>query len=204
MRGSKRVHGDDIRSPGQPEPSGETEQQIFDKQIARASGKTVVMFGGLGILAALIMSAIALVISASKSSPTVTVRAASPAGQTPAAGGQPSQLTGDALGAQLFVSGKPDVGAIGCGSCHTMKAAGTSGTIGPNLDKELTADPPAATLESIVDPNKEIVSGYSANVMPTNYGKALTKQELDALVTYVYHSTNTKAKRASAKTSSTP
>ena len=89
-----------------------------------------------------------------------------------------------------------------------MKAAGTSGTIGPNLDKELTADPASATRESIVDPNKEIISGYSANVMPTNYGTALTAQELDTLVNYVYHSTNTKAKakarRASAKTTSTP
>ena len=41
-----------------------------------------------------------------------------------------------------------------------MNAAGTSATIGPNLDKELTADPASATLESIVDPNKEIISGY--------------------------------------------
>ena len=41
--------------------------------------------------------------------------------------------------------------------------------------------------------------------MPTNYGTALTKPELDALVNYVYHSTNTKAKakakRASGKAS---
>jgi len=89
-----------------------------------------------------------------------------------------------------------------------MKAAGTNATIGPNLDKELAADPASAALESIVDPNKEIVSGYSANVMPTNYGTALTKQQLDALTNYVYHSTNTKAragaKRASTTTSTTP
>jgi mono/diheme cytochrome c family protein len=196
--------GDDVPGPGQPEPSGKTEQQIFDEQIARASGKTVVMFGGLGILAALVLSTIALVISAGGNTTTVTVPAA-PAGQA-AGGGQSPQLTGDALGAQLFISGKPETGAIGCGSCHTMKAAGTSGTIGPNLDKELTSDPASATRESIVDPNKEIITGYSANVMPTNYGTALTKQELDALVNYVYHSTNTKAKAkaASAKTSSTP
>jgi hypothetical protein len=81
-----------------------------------------------------------------------------------------------------------------------MKAAGTAGTIGPNLDTELTADPAAATRESIVDPNKEIVSGYSANIMPTNYATALTKPELDALVNYIFHSTNTKAKaQATAK-----
>jgi mono/diheme cytochrome c family protein len=193
---------DDVRGPDRPEPSGKTEQQIFDEQIARASGKTVVMFGGLGILAALVMSTVALVISAGKNSTTVTVAATPAAGQA-AGGGQASQLTGDALGAQLFVSGNPDTGAIGCGSCHTMKAAGASGTIGPNLDKELTADPASAARESIVDPNKEIIPGYSANVMPTNYGTALTKPELDALVKYVYHSTNikAKAKRASAKTS---
>ncbi len=104
-----------------------------------------------------------------------------------------ARRAGDALGAQLFVSGKPDTGAIGCGSCHTMKAAGTSGTIGPNLDKELTADPASAARESIVDPNKEIIPGYSANVMPTNYGTALTSHEVDALVNYVYNNTNSKA-----------
>ena len=163
------------------------------------------MVGGVGIAAALVLSTIALVISAGGNTNTVTVTAPAAAGQT-AGGGQSPQLTGYALGAQLFTAGKADVGAIGCGSCHTMKAAGTSGTVGPNLDKELTADPASATRESIVDPNKEIVSGYSANVMPTNYGTALTAQELDALVNYVYHSTNIKAKarRASAKTTSTP
>jgi hypothetical protein len=43
--------------------------------------------------------------------------------------------------------------------------------------------------------------------MPANYGTAVSSRELDALVNYVYHSTNTKAKakagRASAKSSST-
>src|SRR6476660_2019563 len=187
------MDGDDVREPDQPEPAGKTDQQIFDEQIARASGKFVVMVGGVGIAAALVLSTIALVISAGGNTNTVTVTAPAAAGQT-AGGGQSPQLTGDALGAQLFTAGKPDVGAIGCGSCHTMKAAGTTGTIGPNLDKELAADPASATRESIVDPNKEIVSGYSANVMPTNYRTALTRQELDALVNYVYQNTNTKAK----------
>ena len=193
---------EDVRRSEPPERAGKTEQQIFDEQVARASGKVVVMFGGVGILAALIMSTVALVLAANKHSTTVTI--AAPAARQSTGTGQPTQLTGDALGAQLFVSGKPDVGAIGCASCHTMKAAGATGTIGPNLDKELTADPASATRESVVDPNKEIVPGYSANVMPTNYGTALTKQELDALVNYIYHSTNTKAKAKRAKASGTP
>jgi mono/diheme cytochrome c family protein len=200
------VADDDVPGPDSPEPGRKTEQQIFDEQVARASGKAVVVFGGLGILAALVISTVALVIAANKSTTTVRIAATPAAGQSTGGGQTSSSLTGDALGAQLFTAGKPETGAIGCGSCHTMQAAGATGTIGPNLDKELTADPASATRESVVDPNKEIVPGYSANVMPTNYGKALTSEELDALVNYVYHSTNTKAKakRASAKPSSTP
>jgi mono/diheme cytochrome c family protein len=178
---------DDAREPDQPEPRRKTDQEIFDEQIARASGKFIVQLGGLGILAALVMSAIALIVAAHRSNTTVTVPA------TPTSGSQTTQLKGDALGQQIFVSGTPG-GAIACGSCHTMSAAGTSGTIGPNLDKELTSDPPSATRESIVNPNKEIVPGYRANVMPSNYATALTPQELDAVVNYVYHSTNIKAK----------
>ena len=83
----------------------------------------------------------------------------------------------------------------------TMKTAGSTATVGPNLDKELGSDPASATRESIVDPNKEIIPGYQANVMPVNYGTALTPTQLDALVNYVYHSTNTKAKAKAAKAS---
>ena len=178
----------------QPAPdSGKTEQQIFDEQVARASARAVLIVGGIGILAALVMSTIALVNSTGNSSTkTVTV--------TSTSGGQAAvpALTGNALGRQLFVSGDPGTGVIACGSCHTMKAAGTTATVGPNLDKELTADPASATLESIVNPNKEIATGYPADVMPKNYGSALTKAQLDALTSYVYDSTNLKAKKQAA------
>ena len=36
------MDGDEGRGPGEPGPSGRTEQEIFDDQIAQASGKTVV------------------------------------------------------------------------------------------------------------------------------------------------------------------
>jgi mono/diheme cytochrome c family protein len=194
------MQDDDPRESERPQPAEKTEQQIFDEQVARASGKAVLAIGGLGVVAALVMSTIALVNS---SGPTTTVtEAAAPGGQ--ASTGQSSQLTGDALGKQLFVSGDPSVGVISCGSCHTMKAAGTVATLGPNLDKELSADPASAARESIVDPNKEIATGFAANVMPKNYETALTNRQLDAVVGYVYHSTNTAAKRASATTSTSP
>lgn len=181
-------------APDEQAPARRTDQQIFDDQVARGSGKAVLLLGALGIFAALLMSAIALVNSGGGSSTTtVSVPIAPPAGQSPT-GGQTRPLTGDALGKELFVSGDPSVGATSCGSCHIMKAAGATGTTGPNLDKVLTADPASATRESIVDPNKEIVKGYRANVMPSNYGTTLSHKQLDALVTYVYRNTNTKAK----------
>jgi mono/diheme cytochrome c family protein len=188
------MDGDDVREPGQPETRTKSDQEIFDEQIARASGKAIVQVGGLGILLAVVLSTIALVVSVSGNTTTVTTPAAPVAGQTST---QAAQLKGDALGEQIFVSGTPG-GAIGCATCHTMKAAGASGTIGPNLDKNLTTDAPADTRESVVDPNKEIVPGYHANVMPSNYATALTPQQLDAVVSYVYDSTNIKAKRAKA------
>ena len=82
------MDGDDVRGPDQPEPGGKTEQQIFDEQIARASGKFVVMLGGVGILAALVLSTVALVISAGGNTNTVTVTAPAPAGPTAGGGGK--------------------------------------------------------------------------------------------------------------------
>jgi mono/diheme cytochrome c family protein len=203
-KGAKaNMDGDDIRAADQHEPGGNTDQQAFDDRIAQGTGKFLLIVGGVGILAALVMSTIALINSGGgNSTTTVTAPAKPAAGQT--TGGQSAPLTGDALGKKLFVSGNPSVGVVACGSCHTMKAAGTNATVGPNLDKVLTADPASATLEATVDPNKELASGYSANVMPTNYGSALTKQQLDALVNFVYQSTNTKAKRSSTTTSTAP
>jgi mono/diheme cytochrome c family protein len=200
----------DSREADQREPSGKTDQQIFDEQIARGTGTAVLILAGLGIVAALVMSTIALVNSGGgNTTTTVTAPAVAATGQSTTP--KPSRpLSGDALGRQIFVSGDRSVSAIACGSCHTMKAAGTTATIGPNLDKELTADPASATRESTVDPNKEIATGYSANVMPNDYGTKLNKQQLDAVVNYVYTSTNTKAKakakakRASTTTSTTP
>ena len=92
------------------------------------------------------------------------------------------------VGRQLFISGNPATGTISCGSCHTMKAAGTTAQTGPNLDKNLAQDPASAIRESVVDPNKEIATGYAKGVMPVNYGKTLTKQQIDALIAYIYKS----------------
>ena len=81
-----------------------------------------------------------------------------------------------------------------CGACHTLKAAGASATTGPDLDKlpayaqQAGQAVDAFARQSIVDPNAYIQKGYPKNVMPATFGKALSKQELDALVQYLVSS----------------
>ncbi|MGZ4386766.1 MAG: cytochrome c oxidase subunit II [Gaiellaceae bacterium] len=82
-----------------------------------------------------------------------------------------------------------------CGGCHALTAAGTSGTVGPSLDK-LAADAQKANRgsltayvnESIVNPDAYIVSGYQAHVMPGNFGSTLSKQQLQSLVQFLVSS----------------
>src|SRR5579864_5632523 len=79
----------------------------------------------------------------------------------------------------------------GCGACHTLTAAGTTGKVGPDLDKlpaeaQQAGQPLASFVHtSIVDPNAYIQPGYPKNVMPQTFGKALSTQQLAALVTYL-------------------
>ena len=79
-----------------------------------------------------------------------------------------------------------------CGSCHTLKAAGATGKIGPDLDKlPQYAQQAGQPLEqfihtSIVDPNAYVQKGYPRNVMPPFAN--LPKAQLDALVKYLIQS----------------
>lgn len=89
-------------------------------------------------------------------------------------------------------------GVGGCGSCHTLAAAGSTGTAGPNLDTHLRAD--CATAQSkqvrgatlaqcietaIVKPYAYLPAGFQAGVMPANFGTSLTKTEITALVNFL-------------------
>lgn len=82
-------------------------------------------------------------------------------------------------------SGKTVFTEEGCGACHALADAGTSGGVGPDLDDVLADKDPAFIEKSIVDPNAEIASGYSANIMPANFGQTIQPAELDALVKYL-------------------
>jgi mono/diheme cytochrome c family protein len=82
-------------------------------------------------------------------------------------------------------AGKKVFAAQGCGGCHTFKAAGSNGTIGPNLDKGLKGKSADFIHESIVDPNAEITAGYKPNVMPQTYGSTLNDKQLADLVAFL-------------------
>jgi len=86
---------------------------------------------------------------------------------------------------QIFVAGNPATGAAACGTCHILKAAGTTGATGPNLDAFLQGDDATGILEMIVDPNIEIAKGYAKGIMPVDYSKSLTKAQLKALSIYI-------------------
>jgi mono/diheme cytochrome c family protein len=82
----------------------------------------------------------------------------------------------------------PEFFATNCGGCHTLSAAGTTGTIGPNLDDVLPGQSPDEVATDITDPESEITSGFPAGVMPSNYGETLTPQQLQQLVRYLLQS----------------
>jgi mono/diheme cytochrome c family protein len=101
----------------------------------------------------------------------------------------PAQEEADAAasadGAALFDS-------EGCAGCHTLQAAGSTGTIGPDLDAELAGTDAAFIEESIVDPDAEIAQGFNAGIMPTNFGETLSPEEIQALVDYIAESVGAK------------
>lgn len=80
--------------------------------------------------------------------------------------------------------------SAGCAGCHTLAAAGSTGTTGPDLDEVLAGKDEGFVSTSIVDPDAEVASGFNAGIMPKTYGTELSPDELSALVQYLVDSTN--------------
>src|SRR4051794_37773728 len=89
----------------------------------------------------------------------------------------------------LFTNGKDSTGATPCGACHTLAAASTNGTTGPDFDQVLKGKDAAFIKQSIVQPDAEIAKGYGKGIMPPNYGSTLSGAEVDALVKFLSDST---------------
>jgi cytochrome c oxidase subunit II len=104
-----------------------------------------------------------------------------------ATGGTPAPAGGAgagdaAAGKQIFT------GAAGCGGCHKLADAGTTGATGPDL-AVIKGQTPEEIRRDITDPGAEIAQGYADGIMPTNFGQTLSPQELNDLVAYLQQAT---------------
>ena len=114
------------------------------------------------------------------------------AASTPSTGGSSSSATTAAAGKAVFT------GSAGCSGCHTLAAAGATGTVGPDLDTRLRSD--CATAESkkirgatlqecihtaITNPYAYIPTGYTKGVMPPNFSQTLSSSQIQALVNFL-------------------
>src|SRR5215218_3648269 len=75
-------------------------------------------------------------------------------------------------------------GEGGCGACHTLAAAGTTGTVGPKLDG-IGAKGEAFIKQSIEDPDAKVEEGFPKGVMPQDFKSRLGPAKVDALVKYL-------------------
>lgn len=89
-------------------------------------------------------------------------------------------------------------GIGGCGGCHTLADAGTTGTVGPNLTARLASDCANPTSQSIrgktltqcittaiEKPYAYLPPPYQAGIMPSNFAKQLSATQIKALVAYL-------------------
>jgi cytochrome c551/c552 len=131
---------------------------------------------------------------------TVTVGSTSTTGTTTSAATTTSSgTTTSAKGGGDAAAGKAVfTGSAGCAGCHTFKPAASTGTVGPDLDTAPAKDAKADNNmdltkfieESITDPDAYIAKGYSKGVMPTTFGKSLSKTQLNDLVAFIASGTS--------------
>jgi mono/diheme cytochrome c family protein len=102
---------------------------------------------------------------------TPTETATTETGETETSGGGGGAQGDAAAGKEVFAS-------AGCGSCHTLEAAGSTGTIGPNLDE---AKPDH---DLIVE---RVTNGKSP--MPS-FKDSLSEQQIQDVAAFVFESTH--------------
>jgi mono/diheme cytochrome c family protein len=79
-------------------------------------------------------------------------------------------------------TGRAVFARMGCGSCHHLSAARSSGQIGPDLDLKLPAHTRASLRAKILAPG-------TASVMPSDFGPRMSDADLDALVNFLLAAT---------------
>ena len=75
-------------------------------------------------------------------------------------------------------AGRAVFARMGCGSCHRLAAAGSSGQIGPPLDQVLDRHTAATLRAKITDPG-------AGSIMPQDFAKRMSSADLRALVAFL-------------------
>jgi mono/diheme cytochrome c family protein len=115
---------------------------------------------------------VALVAGVAAAGTTTGATTTSAAPPTPTTTEQQTTTTGGGGGGSLAL-GKQTFEKAGCTSCHTLKDAGATGTVGPNLDD---AKPSKALVIDRVTNGKGVMPPFKAQ---------LTKAQIDAVAAYV-------------------
>jgi cytochrome c6 len=148
---------------------------VLPRRMPNFPGKYLPLYVTVCVLFFIAMLAAVLVFGKEKSEakgaeaqPTTTAAAPGP---STTSGGSAKTKGDPAAGKAVFAS-------AGCASCHTLKAAGATGNVGPNLDQLKPA-------EAIVV--HQVTNGGA--VMPAFKGRLSTKQIQD-VAAFVYASTH--------------
>ncbi len=112
--------------------------------------------------------------AASTTTAAPTTTASAPTTTSPA----PAPTTTAPAGQGDATAGKAVFASAGCGGCHTLKAAGSTGTVGPNLDQ---LKPPLDRIVQQVD--------NGGGPMPA-FKSQLTAKQIQDVAAYVYASTH--------------
>jgi len=115
----------------------------------------------------------------SSSSTSTTSSTTSAAPSAPYANGDPT-------------AGKSVFASAGCSACHTFKPAGSSGTVGPDLDDLASYAQQAGeglgnyTVDAIIHPPaKYVPKGFPTNAMPTTFESSLSSKQIADLVAFL-------------------
>jgi len=92
--------------------------------------------------------------------------------------GEVEEIKGSAKhGASIFFN------QMKCVACHSVN--GTGGVLGPDLSDIGAINTQEYLRDSIVDPNKIVVTGFEKDVMPRFYGNHITEEEMENLVAFL-------------------
>jgi mono/diheme cytochrome c family protein len=148
---------------------------VLPSRNANFPGRGIVWF--VVVTACFVVAMLAAVLTLGKESteastePTTTAPASTAPAPTTTGGGAPAAKGDPTAGKAVFTS-------AGCSSCHTLKAAGSTGTVGPDLDQLKPA-------EDTVVHQVEVGGGP----MPA-FKDTLTAKQIQDVAAFVYVSTH--------------